>query len=257
MRGKDCKHVQAAFDLKDAYDCSYASGELGYENCECAPMPFNSAFNTHTYTGQNLYYCDDCMNGTADSFGCVSLKRNQYCILNKQYTKEEYELMKAKIIEHMKKTGEWGEFFPIDISPFAYNETNAAEYFPLTKEEALTRGYKWKDEDENQSYQGAVVQVPDTVEEVTEDFIQKILTCEVSGKLYKIIPQEFAFYKKMGIPLPLRSPEQRHKDRMEFQNPRKLWDRKCETCVKEIQSTYAPERSEKVYCEDCYLKLVY
>jgi len=31
----------------------------------------------------------------------------KYCILNKQYSKEEYEELVPKIIEHMQKTGEW------------------------------------------------------------------------------------------------------------------------------------------------------
>ena len=31
----------------------------------------------------------------------------------------------------MKKTGEWGEFFPSSISPFGYNETVAMEYYPI------------------------------------------------------------------------------------------------------------------------------
>jgi hypothetical protein len=52
--------------------------------------------------------------------------------LNKQYTKEEYEKLLPKIIAHMKKTGEWGEFFPISISPFNYEETPAMDYYPLT-----------------------------------------------------------------------------------------------------------------------------
>jgi len=36
-----------------------------------------------------------------------------------------------KIIEHMQKMGEWGEFFPSSLSPFGYNETVAEEYYPI------------------------------------------------------------------------------------------------------------------------------
>jgi hypothetical protein len=57
--------------------------------------------------------------------------------LNRQYTKEEYELLVPKIIEKMMSDGEWGEFFPAILSPFGYNETVAQEYFPLTREELL------------------------------------------------------------------------------------------------------------------------
>ncbi|KKP36762.1 MAG: hypothetical protein UR28_C0038G0001, partial [Candidatus Peregrinibacteria bacterium GW2011_GWF2_33_10] len=52
-------------------------------------------------------------------------------------------------------------------------------------------------------------------------------------------------------------PDQRHKDRMALRNPRKLWKRNCIKCNAEIQTTYAPERKEIVYCEKCYLESVY
>lgn len=31
----------------------------------------------------------------------------------------------------MQLTGEWGEFFPHELSPFCYNETVAQDYFPI------------------------------------------------------------------------------------------------------------------------------
>ena len=45
----------------------------------------------------------------------------------------------------MKADGEWGEFFSPSLSPFGYNETIAHEYFPMTKNQASERGYKWQD----------------------------------------------------------------------------------------------------------------
>ncbi|USN57480.1 MAG: hypothetical protein H6766_03435 [Candidatus Peribacteria bacterium] len=65
-------------------------------------------------------------------FGCIGLRNKSYCIFNKQYTKEEYNALVPKIIEHMKQTGEWGEFFHPSLSPFGYNETVANEYYPVT-----------------------------------------------------------------------------------------------------------------------------
>jgi hypothetical protein len=73
------------------------------------------------------------------------LRNKEYCILNKQYTKEEYEQLVPQIIDHMTKTGERGEFFPASISPFCYNETVVMEYYPLTKDEALAKGFKRMD----------------------------------------------------------------------------------------------------------------
>jgi hypothetical protein len=38
----------------------------------------------------------------------------------------------------MKSTGEWGEFFPLALSPFGYNETVAQDYFPITESKAIS-----------------------------------------------------------------------------------------------------------------------
>ncbi|MBI4975519.1 hypothetical protein HZC20_02470 [Candidatus Peregrinibacteria bacterium] len=80
------------------------------------------------------------------------------------------------------------------------------------------------------------------------------IKCEVTGKLFKITSQELKFYRKHRIPLPRRSPNQRHLDRFTQRNPRKFWKRKCDKCGEEIQTTYSPDRQEKVCCEECYLK---
>jgi len=82
-----------------------------------------------------VYYCNNCHYCT-DCFGCVGLQRKQYCLFNKQYTKEEYEKEVAKVIEKMIATGEWGEFFDPSLSPYAYNETVALNYFPLSQKDA-------------------------------------------------------------------------------------------------------------------------
>jgi hypothetical protein len=45
----------------------------------------------------------------------------------------------------MKKTSEWGEYFPAYMSPCGYNESVAQDYFPLTKEEAHIKSFYWCD----------------------------------------------------------------------------------------------------------------
>ena len=89
--------------------------------------------------------------------------------------------------------------------------------------------------------------------EINDDVLNEILACSLCSKNYKIIPQELKFYRKMGLPIPVKCFECRHKERLSYENPRKLWDRNCMKCGVTIQTTYAPECSEKVYCEKCYL----
>ena len=157
----------------------------------------------------------------------------------------------------MKETGEWGEFFPVSLSPFGYNETVAQEYFPLTREEAVSKGYKWKDDEkENVQNTDKKNNIPDDISEVTDEILNQVIYCEKTGKPFKIQKAELQFYRKMNLPIPRLHPDERHRQRMALRNPRKLWDRNCANCNKEIQTTYAPERPEKVLCESCYLQVV-
>jgi hypothetical protein len=45
-----------------------------------------------------------CTGNSSNLFGCIGLRGKEYCILNKQYTKEEYEALVPKIIEKMKES---------------------------------------------------------------------------------------------------------------------------------------------------------
>jgi hypothetical protein len=80
----------------------------------------------------DMIYCDHCF-FSSNCFGCIWLRNKQYCIFNKQYSKEEYEIQVPKIIAHMIAAWERGEFFHPLLSPFGYNETVAQEYFPIAQ----------------------------------------------------------------------------------------------------------------------------
>lgn len=242
---------------KDVYDSCYLYyPENCYENISNTKSS-NIAFCNGAYEGSHdLWYSMLCSNNTHDCFGSIGLKHQKYCILNKSYTKEKYHELVPKIVERMKKTEEYGEFFPIQISPFCYNETIAQDHFPLGKEEAQTKGYAWKEKD-SQEFQTQSYQIPDEIGQVPETIINEVLACTQCSKNYKIIPKELEFYRDKNLPIPRKCPDCRHKDRMAMRNPRKLWKRKCAKCSSPIQTSFAPDRPQTVYCEACYLKEVY
>lgn len=254
---EDSKYLYDVLDAKDCQDLNYSlyKPELSYELISSLNM-VRCAFSMESHYNNELYYCE-MIDNSANLFGCSALKHGQYCILNKQYTKEEYEDLVPRIIEHMIKNGEWGEFFPASISPFAYNETVANEYFPLAKTEVKDRGWQWRDEDNVAGTISSDYVIPDNIVDVDDDVIGKVLVDEKSGKGYKIIEQELKFYKRNNIPVPRRSPDQRHLDRIFLRTQRKLFDRACDNCDVKLTSPYKPDSAETVYCEQCYLKEVY
>jgi hypothetical protein len=252
----ECEGVKDCMDMvlhdKDIELCYQmtSGGEKNYQTAFC----FCTIASPHS---KYLYSCFYLRNG----FGCEGIhSQSQYCILNKQYTQEEYEKLMPRIIEHMKETGEWGEFFPVALSPFAYNETVAQEYFPMTKKEVLAKGWKWRDQiDEAPDVEKTIPaeKLPALIKDIPDDILNWAIECEETKKPFKILKQELAFYRKMNLPIPHFHPDERHKRRMASRNPRKLWKRECGKCGLEIETTYAPEKPEKVYCEKCYLKEVY
>lgn len=239
---EDCKYCTKVTDgVKNCFD--YLSwgfkAELMYECAGCGDNAYNMKFcSTCTTNISNLEYSIHCVS-SSDLFGCVGLKKKKFCILNKQYDEADYHELRTKIIEHMKKSGEWGEFFPIELCSFGYNETIAMDHFPLTKEEALARGYKWSE-----------YEMPTTK---TEDSI----LCEVSGRPFRITKQEAEFYKKLELPVPTKHPDQRHAERMAKRAQYKLKAIKCGRCEKEIVSVVRNVQPKLILCEECYLKEIY
>ncbi len=252
---EDGRYLILGDEGKNLYDCSctgYNQAELFYETISAGIGGKLNLFSSGNWSCSSIAYCDTIMS-CMDCFGCVGLKFQKYCILNKQYSREDYEKLIPRIIESMRKTKEWGEFFPPALSPWAFNETLAAELFPLTREEAEKRGYYWEDEEPTAPLQKKI-SPPDRIADLDESILREVLSCTNCEKPYKIVPQEFSFYQANKIALPRRCPHCRHERRVRLRNPAKLWPRECSRCGKELLSSYAPSRPETIACEDCYLK---
>lgn len=180
-------------------------------------------------------------------------------ILNKEYGREEYYKLKEKIEKQLKEDGSAGQYFPKELAPFCYNEALAHDFFPLTKEEAIKRGYRWQEKTTGTYGKETIKKMPSTIDEVDDDILKEVLVCEECKKNFRITQAELSFYKRMHLPLPHKDFECRHKDRVAKRNPRKLWHRKCmkEGCQNEFETSYSPDRPEIVYCENCYNQEIY
>ena len=283
---QDCRRVVwGGYGLRDSLDAGPGVGiqaELLYD-CIDTALQDNSCFWTVVvYHSFDIRYSINC-HSSSHLFGCHGLRSKQYCILNKQYTKEEYEVLLPKIIEHMKEVPyvdekgrvfTYGEFFPYDLSPFAYNETIAQEYFPLSKQDALSKGYQWYEREErNYSITVKNTDIPDAFESIEDGIVKEVLECRNKGSeisqcttAFRIMPTELELYKKLRVPLPAYCPNCRHYNRLQQRNAMKLYHRTCmcdttshghdAPCHNEFETSYAPDRSEIIYCESCYQKEV-
>jgi hypothetical protein len=130
IESEDCRYVTYGTGAKDCMDLNGAPEvELQYE-CVASPSSYHCRFCSSCWVKSSyLTYCHLCR-ASQNCFGCISLYQNKFCILNKQYEKNEYYELHDRLIEHMKETGEWGEFFPTEVSPFKYEDTVAMDYYP-------------------------------------------------------------------------------------------------------------------------------
>lgn len=275
---QDCKYISNVLDMKDSYDIDFQAfntfriyDSLWVENA------YNVYFSFWAIESNNVYYCYLVIN-CSNCFGCVGLRGKQYCIFNKQYTQKEYEIVVSRIIDHMldwwyiKNDIERWEFFPAEISPFWYNETTASEYFPMEKNQAIGKWFKWMDKEYpiNIPQWIAIIKaqdLPDMIDKVNEKWesigyydwsiLDKAVICELTGKPFRIIKLELEFYRKHNIPLPRKHPDYRHEQRVQIRTSRKLYDRKCDKCEIDMKTPYSSDRPEIVYCEQCYNKEIY
>lgn len=202
-------------DSSNFYDCY----DCGSDTSHHIYAVHGQAFGDHVYcsayilTSSYMYYSYNCEN-CSFCLGCISLKNKQFCILNKQYTKEERYKKVDEIFWQMEKEGILWEFFPASMSPYYFNDTISYFINPdFTKEEITALWYLRCDEPSN-------VDIPANAEIITpaslwdyesydaqwkrsisKDILTKVIQDE-QWNIYKIIPMELEFLNKHGLPLP-------------------------------------------------------
>src|SRR5262249_3890034 len=155
---------------------------------------------------------------------------------------------------HMLSTGEWGEFFPPNLSPVAYNQSDLVFYLPTSKEKALAAGFRWADEITPASVEFS--SLPDHIRDAGDELLGKTFECVLTGKPYRIIKQELEYYRRNNIPIPRSAPLERIKQRLQFFNLHPLKSGACESCGQKFETVFlAGERP--LLCEDCFQNSMY
>ena len=275
---ENLKYCHRFLKAKDCFDSDHGgiNTELLYECNTGARNDYNVKFSYSPIDQvRDVDYTDSCMS-SKNLFGCVGMKNQENVILNKVYSKEEFEILREQIIKQMDdapfidKAGRvyrYGEFFPIELSPWAYNETLSQEFFPLSKEEVEKNGYSWcVPEVKNFEITIQAENIKDNIDEVDEGILKEVLGCAHKGKCdhqcsvaFRITETEFKFYKKHNIPIPDKCANCRYGERfMQVPLPR-LYKRQCmkKGCSNEFETPYASDRPEIIYCERCYQQEIY
>lgn len=263
--GQDVRYSQMVYnDVSNSYDYSVWGMRASrmYEVMTCGDQ------------ADNLKFCFDCWPSCTDMeysmmcrssshcFGCVGLKKAQYCIFNKQYTKEQYEELVPRIKKQMGevlyrdsggKTYGYGEFFPMSFSPFAYNETPLQDFFPLTQEQAESNGFMWREPEQKEyAITKQAGNLPDDIADAHADLLKETIGCVECGRAFRFIPMEFQFLKSQQLPLPRSCHDCRFERRKKLFYPPRFYDRTCAKCSRGIRTSYPPAAKEVVYCESCY-----
>ncbi|MEK7092449.1 MAG: hypothetical protein AAB907_02395, partial [Patescibacteria group bacterium] len=233
------------------YECSAVGENVGNTmfSYRCTPDIMNSQYCFVNIAGKN-------------NFGCVNLKRKSYCILNKQYDREKYEELTGKIMEDMKrnpyidKKGRkffYGEFPPLEISTFSYNESVAMRFFPKTKEQALAEGYNWS-EGKHPAYKISIdaSSLPNTIIETKDSILNEIIKCLSCDYVYRITKGELDLLRKMNLPVPHECPKCRENSRFNRMTKPGMYHRNCAKCGSPIYTPYSSSDPRIVYCVKCY-----
>lgn len=252
----NCLKVRKSHDCLDQYtwgignELIYNSSRVGFD-CQRVICCYHASFGCDNV--EYSFFCKGCRN----CFGCVGLRGKEHCVFNKQYSKDDYNTLRTRIIAQMNSQGgsqSYGEYFPFELSRHPYNDSDAMLYFPLDQAKAAALGAAWAPELEETASANRAdwSSIPARTRDINEDLTTKTFVCSASGKPFRLTAKEFRCYKERGLPVPRRHWRERLIERQARINPPILHSQKCARSGQDIESTYLPERGWQVWEKNIY-----
>lgn len=260
-KSENIAHSDEILTLKDSMDTTFTGdgASLVYMGVNIGTLSNKIKFSVSTKFSNDCEFTFNSKN-LSNCFMCFGLQKGSYCILNRQYEKEEYYKIVDEIKSEMLKKGEYADGVGMEFSAQAYNFSIGQISFPLSEQEILKLGgYMAKDPGTNASGQEAISsdKLPQTIEETEDEILNKAIVCEVTGRPFRIVPSELEFYRKIKLPLPSIHPSVRMEKRIEISAHGKKNEATCAKCHKDIITMFDPKENFILYCEDCFKKEIY
>ena len=259
----DCFHSQ--FTHYQCQGLAFICGAFGSTDCLLSAATINGSqlkFCTTTARCHDLEYCMECFD-CEHCFGCVGLKKKKFCILNKQYSEEEYWKVVDEIKTRMLEEGTYGQMLPGDLSAggmeFVLDVHGGAPKDVIKSVGGVFYdpkhgGVVSQKHEEMKGKALSASEIPDALED-GEKFVGKAILDEELDRVFAVQSADYEFYKSMRLPLPRRHYMARLPALAHMGNTYTYHQDKCRECSKEIQladNITFPDR--KVYCMECYLK---
>jgi len=263
--GRFSHHNYYCYGVWQAKDNAFSCAVPGERNYLSGPVSqgSNCKFSPVLVRCDECEYCFNCYDCT-HCFGCVGLHRKQFCLLNKQYTEDEYWKKIDELKCVMLDRGEYGQALPGEFSFSYFPEGGPVMYLGAELSDWQTIGMQQFSIDADGAFgemrlEGKEItpleDIPDHINEVdVEIWSKKIFIDSQIKRPFTYLKPEIEFCKKYRLPLSRKHFTRQMKELFFLMNTGLFVDTVCTVCKKQI--TVAQNRTfqdRRIYCHQCYL----
>lgn len=248
---------------RNAFASSMSNSQNNYFSCDVVECN-KTRYSYMLMRCQNVEYSTECYD-CEDCFGCVGLRRKKFCILNKQYSEEDYGKKLDELKCAMLDRKEYGEFLPAKMSPAYFPEGGSVRYYladPKKLAEQLN-AHTFKADAEgalgeslaNASDVIDSTNLPDSIDELDASWVGKPVYDESYKRRFSFFAPELALYKQLRVAPPVSHHVKRVLDLTHLSNTGVFEKQDCETCQKEVTTSKNPTYPDRrIFCKACYTK---
>jgi len=236
-----------------------ADAQENYYTAGCANS-FRCKYSYVTSRCQNCEYCLDIYD-SENCFACIGLRHKQFCILNKQYSEEDYWKLVDEIKTKMLETGVYEDSLPAKFSGAYFPESGATTYYLAPRELGNQMEAHMFDPNSEDAIGEELMKARDVtpISEIpsrAEDVDQlegKVFKDPTLNRRFGFIKPELDFYKHMHVAPPMEHQIERVRRVILMANSGVMEKGICHHCSKEIMfAKNAMYPTRKIYCKDCY-----